>query len=231
MLEQQAKTYLAENGWLAGEPHWLRDAIISCSTLQSYEAGELTHIAGDDPGGMFGIAAGSFGIMIPTGNSELTICHLLRTGNWFGIGPVLTKGPRSLTYKAAEGSRVLYASLADLDKIAAGNPEFFRRIGMLSEGSYYAMGIKILGDLLIPSSERRVAAVLSRLGGFGIRETDSAAWPIPLSQAEIGQMSNCSRDRVSRALQKFQKAGWISVDYKKVLILDRVSLSRLSQGD
>lgn len=73
---------------------------------------------------------------------------------------------------------------------------------------------------LCTSGEHRIAAVLARLaqGGDGYKKGDPA--PIRLSQAEIGQVANASRDRVSRALQKFAKAGWITLDYRAIVIRD-----------
>jgi CRP/FNR family transcriptional regulator, cyclic AMP receptor protein len=230
MTEAQAKSVLAEMGWLAGEPAWMRDAMLACSSIRGFGAGELTHMVGDEPGGMFGIVAGSFGVMIPTTKSELALCHVLRPGVWFGMGPILTGGPRALSYRALERCTVLHAPLANLTKIGQRYPEFFRRIGILSESSYFTVGIRILGDLLIPTSERRVAAVLCRLGGLTEARIQHDPWPIPLSQAEIGQMSNCSRDRANRALQKFSKAGWIALQQKRIVIRDRTALENFVQG-
>jgi len=204
---------------------------MECVTLQIYNPGEYTHFAGDTSGGMFGIADGSFGVMIPAASGELVLCHVLRTGAWFGLGPILTNGPRSLTYKALEMSHLLHVSRPDLDAIANHYPDFHRRIGMLSESSFYAMGIQVLGDLLVRSGERRIGAVLARLsqGGDGHRKGDSA--PIHLSQADIGQIANASRDRVNRALQKFAKAGWIRLEYKTIVVRDAAALEAFVQRE
>jgi len=59
---------------------------------------------------MFGIAAGSFGVMITAASGELVQCHVLRRGVWFGLGPILTNGPRSLTYRAMEASHAMHVA-------------------------------------------------------------------------------------------------------------------------
>lgn len=231
MLEADAILALSVRGWLATEPEWLRDAVLRRVTLQKYTHGEYTHFAGDTSGGMFGIADGSFGVMIPTPSGELVLCHVLRTGAWFGLGPILTNGPRSLTYKALEMCHVLHIPRPDLEAIIRLYPDFYRRLAMLSEGSYYGMAVRVLGDLLVRSGERRIAAVLARLaqGGDGHRKGDPA--PIHLSQADIGQIANASRDRVNRALQKFAKAGWIALDYKAIVICDMDALEAFVQRE
>lgn len=229
--EADAKAILTAKGWLTSEPAWLREAMLKNGALQTYRPGEHTHFAGDESGGMFGVAAGSFGVMIPAATGELVLSHVLRTGVWFGLGPVLTNGPRSLTYRAMETSHVLHVSQADINKIAHAHPEFYRRIGMLSEGSYYAMAIRVLGDLLVRSGEQRIAAVLTRLAGSGMNEGQQASVELKLTQAEIGQISNTSRDRVNRVLQKFAKAGWVELDYRGIVIRDLAALQGFIQRD
>jgi CRP-like cAMP-binding protein len=231
MKDAEARSILATRGWLSGEPEWLRDAMVDCGTLQTYRAGEFTHFAGDATGGMFGIASGGFGVMIPVATGDLVLCHVLGKGTWFGLGPILTDRPRTLTYRAMETSHVLYVSQPDLAAIAQTQPEFYRRVAMLSEGSYYGMAVRVLGDLLVNSSERRVAAVLSRLAGAGPAVGGEERSTIRLSQADIGQISNASRDRVNRALQKFVKAGWIALDYKAVVIRDLKALEAFVQRE
>ena len=163
MCEEEAIGILRRSGWLATEPEWLAAAMTSGGRLRSFRQGEFTHYVDDDVGGMFGIVEGSFGVLVPGSNNELTLCHILAPGSWFGAGPILTQGRRSLTYKAMEPSRILHVSLSELHAIGERNPEFYRRIGALSENSYYAAAIRVVGDLLISSAERRVAAVLVRL--------------------------------------------------------------------
>jgi CRP-like cAMP-binding protein len=231
LLEADAISVLSAKGWLSAEPEWLRNAILERAVLQIYNQGEYTHFAGDTSSGMFGIADGSFGVMIPSASGELVLCHVLRTGAWFGLGPILTNGPRTLTYRALEKSYVLHVTRSDLDAIARLYPEFYRRIGMLSEGSYYAMGIKVLGDLLVRSGERRIAAVLARLAQGGDGHRTGRSEPIHLSQTDIGQIANASRDRVNRALQKFAKAGWIALDYKTIVIRDIAALEAFVQRE
>lgn len=231
MQEADAKSVLSKRGWLAEEPAWLRDAMMERAELQVYTPGVHTFFAGDATGGMFGIAEGSFGVMIPAASGELVLCHVLRTGAWFGLAPILTNGPRSLTYRALEKSHVLTVRRSELDAIAQSRPEFLHRIGVLSETSFYAMGVRVLGDLLVRSGERRIAAVLARLAQGGDGYKIGEPQPIHLSQAEIGQISNASRDRVNRALQKFAKAGWIELDFKAIVIRDINALEAFVQRE
>ena len=87
-----------------------------------------------------------------------------------------------------------------------------------------SIATRVVGDLLITSGERRIAAVLARLAsGNPVGQPT-----IGLSQAAIGQMSNASRDRVNRTLKKFANSGWIELGYQAVRIIDASALERFS---
>lgn len=230
MLDDATKHVLGNSGWLLREPEWVKHALFECGRFRSYKAGEFAYHADDDPGGMFGIVDGGFGVLIPSGGGEMMLCHVVRSGIWFGTGPILTTGRRTLSFRAVEPSRVVYVSLSDLNAIGARNPDFFRRLGALSESYFFAIAVGVISDLLIASGEQRIAAVLARIA----RPTESTLpchnWPIRLSQAEIGQMSNSSRDRVNRALQKFAGAGWIEIDYRAITVTDLRALEDHAHG-
>jgi CRP/FNR family cyclic AMP-dependent transcriptional regulator len=227
MTDTAAKDILRKTGWLAGEPDWLREALLSCARISAWKADELIYMVGDEPGGIYGIAEGGVGVLVPSGGNEMVLCHVLRPGMWFGLGPILAKGRRFLTFKTVEPSRTVHVTLADLNAIGARQPELFRRLGALSEASFHTIAIRVVGDLLISSGERRIAAVLARIAGAG---PDGATWPIRVSQSMLGQMSNCSRDRVNQALRKFAMAGWISADYRLITVNDLASLEAFTRG-
>jgi CRP/FNR family transcriptional regulator, cyclic AMP receptor protein len=224
MPESAAKSALRAKGWLASEPDWLRDALLGCAKLRTYQVGEYAYHLEDEPGGMFGIVSGGFGVIIPSG-AEMALCHVLRAGAWFGLGPVLTNGRRTFSFQAVEQSQALTVSLGDLHSIGARNPELYRRLGGLSEQSMQNIAARVVGDLLIPSGERRIAAVLTRLAGGG-----HSPAVLRLSQAMIAQMSNSSRDRVNRTLRKFATQGWLQLGYQTLTIIDSAALERFSRG-
>lgn len=227
MSERTAKAFLRGIGWLSNQPEWLKDALLSRARLRTYEAGEYTHHADDEPGGIFGIVDGGFGVVVPSG-AEMIVCHVIWAGAWFGLGPILATGRRTMSFRATETSRALVVSFSDLQSIGTQTPELYRRLGALSEHSMQTIAARIVGDLLITSGERRTAAVLVRLAGGGAAPTP---FPLRLSQSMIGQMSNSSRDRVNRALQKFATSGWVELRYNAVVILDAAALDSYARGE
>ena len=67
----------------------------------------------------------------------------------------------------------------------------------------------------------RVTSVLARANWIGGNN-------VPLSQADLGLMANASRKQVNAALHYFGKAGWITVGYRAIEVIDTLSLSEFA---
>jgi CRP/FNR family transcriptional regulator, cyclic AMP receptor protein len=225
MTQTEAKLLIQRHGWLASQPAWLRDSVLSRAKLRTYEPHEFTFHAEDDPGGIYGVISGGFGVMLPSGGGEMVLCHILRLGVWFGTGPVMTGGPRMMSFKALEPSSALHLSLSSIAEIKSEHVGFAQRLGSLSEANYSRIAAQVIVDLMMPSTERRIAATLARISRPEASSEVLAPWPIHLTQAELGQMANASRDRVSHALSKFEALGWIEVDYRIIRIKDLAALT------
>ena len=89
-----------------------------------------------------------------------------------------------------------------------------------------SIAARVVGDLLIPSGDQRIAAVLARLAGGGTGQPPAA---IPLSQQVIGQISNSSRDRVNRTLRRFEESGWVELGYQAVRVTDLAALEEFAR--
>jgi CRP/FNR family transcriptional regulator, cyclic AMP receptor protein len=228
MNESAAKQLVARIGWLASQPDWVRDAVIGASRMQRYETGRFLFHAGDEPGGMYCVVDGGFGALIPSGGNEMLLCHILRRGHWFGYGPILNSGQRKITFKAVEPTHALHVPLRALAAIGAEKPDFFRILGALNDMTIIMTSVQIVGDLLISSGVKRIAAVLTRIARPNVGDEAQGSWPIKISQAEIGQMSNASRDRVNHALATFEAAGWLTTEFKLITIKDMAALEEFA---
>ena len=226
MTEAEAKLLIQKHGWLATEPVWVRNSILSRVRLRRLEAHQFTYHVEDDPGGIYGVVSGGVGVMLPSGAGEMILCHVVRLGVWFGTGPVMTGRPRTMSFKAMEPSAVLHLSLSSIAEIRAEYPKFAQSLGALSESNYTGIAARVILDLMMPSTERRIAATLARMSKPEISSELLPPWPIHLTQVELGQVANASRDRVGHALRAFEAKGWIEVDYRVIRVKNLEALSR-----
>jgi CRP/FNR family transcriptional regulator, cyclic AMP receptor protein len=224
MDETAAKRIIRRHGWLAAEAEWVQNAILESARLKSFVINQAVYQFDDDPGGLYGVVDGGFGLSLPSGAREMALAHIVRRGVWFGHKPFLEGGTRTLSVRAIEPSLALHVPLSAIIEIGRHYPEFQRRIAALSEHNNNAATHRVIGDLMIGSGEKRIAATLARISKPERSQSASLPWPIRLTQAEIGQMANASRDSVNRALTKFEAKGWITVDYKIITVTDLAAL-------
>lgn len=227
----EAMATLRRVGWLAGEPKRMQDAILSRAILREYRADEYVYHADGEPGGIFGVVSGGLGVLIPSASGTMMLCHIARRGIWFGEGPANTGRRRALAVRSVEPSVVFHLPLQGIRALRADLPDFARLLAGLAVRNYAELTFRVIGDLMISPGERRIAATLVRISRPEPGDEDMPPWPIHLSQEDIGQMANASRDRVNRALAKFTRAGWISVDFRTVLVTDLARLEAFAWGE
>jgi CRP-like cAMP-binding protein len=157
------------------------------------------------------------------------MAHIERAGDWFGHGPVLRGGPRTLTFVAAEPSTLLQVPLDRLRPQLQNDPDFAARLAQMADASTETV-IGVARDLLIRDSAKRLAAVLLRVTAAGEVPPDNEQG-YALTQAQLGEMANISRHHVNRILGMMRRAGWIDARYNRIRLLDVAALKAFAWAD
>jgi CRP-like cAMP-binding protein len=212
----------AARGWLAEHPAAFRSLIFTEAVTVRADPGDCVFRRDDESNGLYGIVAGAIGIEGGHRRQSPLLGHVLRPGEWFGIKAVLHGGPRELTYRAVEPSRLLFISGSRLVPMMRSDADIAIRVGQLAEIGN-RLGSWIARDLLTPDAGRRLAAVLLRVLGTGdvVPDDPNGFW---LTHAQLGEMSNLSRHHVGRKLGAFEAAGWIACGYNRIRLLDAQAL-------
>ena len=183
--------------------------------------------AGAPPGGIYGVVSGGIAVEGCTAWHPPRMGHVHREGHWFGHGPALNGGNRTMGFRALEDSALLHVPLTALRREMRADSEMARLVGQMADlGTSLASWVAC--DLLISSAPRRVAAVLLRVTGAHEGVTPSAPDGFLLTQSEIGEMANASRLHVNRVLGQFAENGWIAKSYKHLRLLDAPALMRFA---
>jgi CRP/FNR family transcriptional regulator, cyclic AMP receptor protein len=222
--EKAARLELRGKGFLASMSDELQDEFLSYGKLRKFRSGDFAYHIGDAPGGMFGIVRGTFGVIVTSGD-ETAMCHLIRPGTWFGVAPVLSHGPRVMSFQAVEASEALAISLADLHAVGARFPELYRQIGAMSERIVQVTAARIVGDLLISSGQRRLAAVLVRLSGVWEGRPACSHSPLPAGDRSDEQSVTRSRQPVPSGARR---AGCIELRYGAVVVTNPEALEAIA---
>ncbi|MGL6182504.1 MAG: Crp/Fnr family transcriptional regulator [Aestuariivirga sp.] len=219
----------AARGWLSEHPAPFLSLLFNDAVVLEARPGTFVYRRDDQSNGLYGIVSGAIGIEGGHRRQSPLLGHIMRSGEWFGIKALLHGGPRELTYRAIEPTRLVFIARTRLVPLMQKDPTVAVRVGQLAEIGN-RLGAWIARDLLTPDASRRLAAVLYRVLGAGEVEPDdpSGFW---LTHQQLGEMANLSRHHVGRKLTSFEAAGWIACGYNRVRLQDAEALAAFAYGD
>lgn len=229
MKKSEAGRVLCSTGWLSSQSAELQREILRFGQVRRLKAGEAVHHSGDCAGGFYGLVTGGIATYLPVGHGAFQLATILRPGHWFGISPLMTGNPRSMTFQASESSSLLSVSLADVNRIVGSDVTRMRSIATLSEQAT-EIAVEVIQTLLIRDTDKRIAATLLRVSCACSRPI-TASIDSKVSQSELAEMANTSRHSVSRALSRLENKGWIEVTYRQIRILKFSEVKDFVFGD
>lgn len=224
---ERAKTFLASHGWLAACPPDFARAILQAGMVRHVPPGDSFNIAGDEEGGIWGVAAGQAGLFSGVNSPGAPLCLLLLPGDWGGIGPLFAS-PRLSTCVAQVPSSVVHVPLRSLHRLLADRPAWWEPIAQLAFRLAVQYG-RMLVDLQIPASRARLAAVLLNISR--LRATGSEGPALTLTQEELGALANLSRHPTSVFLKAFEQQKLVSLGYRSLRVVDAAGLRAIAEGD
>ncbi len=146
-------------------------------------------------------------------------------GGWFGEGSMLKDEPRRYDAIALRDSRVAILRRDTFHWLLDHSISFNRYLLMqLNERLGQFIGLVESERLL--DTDGRVARCLCTL--FNALLYPDPTPQLAISQEEIGYLTGVSRQRVNRALKTLESAGFLSVEYGGITVLDLDGLQRFA---
>jgi CRP-like cAMP-binding protein len=211
---------LSRKGWLEAQPDDFRRHMVAFGRRRTLESDELVALEGEEDSRMYGILSGAIACSGSHGHDSPILATVLFPGQWFGYGPQLGHLPRILTFHAQTPSVLIAFGNAELQKIRTIVPDFSERLAQLAvlQTNYVAA---VATEVLIPDVAKRIVAVLLRLASWSAPQS-----LVPVSQADLAEMSNTSRQTVSKVLKKLEQNDLIGVRYGGIEVPDVSALAR-----
>lgn len=219
----KAKEILTSVGWLSQQPEAFQAEILRRSILMRFAPGDVIYRLGDPLGGVYGLVSGAVTVTTSPPVATPRLFHVGVPGSWIGEGPFLVREPRRVGMQAVVETWMMHLPLEAMDQIAARDPAAIRHFIKILMINLDIL-VRAFYDLQNPSDNFRVASALLRITSA----TDEA---VPLSQAELGVVSNTSRKQVNAALKQFEAAGWLARGYRTIAITDRQALHRFTERE
>ena len=191
---------------------------------KSYPKGSVI-LFEDDPGdSLFVIREGRVKVVLVGEDGREVILGVLGVGEHFGELSLIDDQPRSAHVIAMEDATLLVLRREDFRRRVETAPSVaWSLLTEMSRRLRRADGK--IGGLVLLDVPGRIARLLLDLA----EEAGSELVEKPLTHQTIAQMIGASRETVSRAMRDFQDQGWVSVERRRIRVVDRAGLERRSQ--
>jgi CRP-like cAMP-binding protein len=224
MQLEDAKRIVLRSGWLSRQPPGFQASVIEAAELGFFPAGTDVYSLGDAPHDLWGLVKGALVVLIAPEAVAPTLVHIATPGWWVGDTALINNTPRRVGLTAREDTWMLRLSIRSIERLAAGDPEVWRRIAQITVG-HLDHALSIVAGLTLRDSHARVAMTIRRLADLDGTLGGGPA-TVRVSQDELGEMTRLSRNAVARILGDLETEGLLHRRYGRVEIADIGALRR-----
>jgi CRP/FNR family transcriptional regulator, cyclic AMP receptor protein len=201
-------------------------ALASALTTRAVVRGHVVFQEGEKGDRLFVVLDGKIKISRAAADGRENLLAVLGPGEMFGELSLFDPGPHTATATAITESTLASLDHDDLRPLLLAQPtvaaQFLRALAERLRRTNEAMA-----DLVFSDVPGRVAkALLDLAERFGDESSDGVLVRHDLTQEELAQLVGASRETVNKALSEFANRGWIRLEGRSVLLLDRERLAR-----
>jgi CRP-like cAMP-binding protein len=185
------------------------------------------HVVFNDTGDrLFVVLDGKVKISRASVDGRENLLALLGPTEMFGELSLFDPGPRTATATTVTETTLASLDHDDLRPLLSERPgvavELLAALAQRLRRTNEAMA-----DLVFTDVPGRVAkALLDLAARFGSEEADGIRVRHDLTQEELAQLVGASRETVNKALSEFGHRGWLRIEGRSVLLIDRERLVR-----
>lgn len=198
----------------------------NCKTSRMVRKGETIFTEGENINGVFCVKDGVCKMTKLSSNGRDQIVHLVKKGELLGQRSMISDEPANLSAIALEDMQVCFIPKSEMLAFFNENNRFSMNVmkticGDLREADNFMV------DMAQKTVKERLAHTLLYLEDEFGTNTDKTL-KLQLSREEIASMIGTATESCIRLLSDFNKSGLIELNGKKIIIKDRVKLSRMS---
>jgi CRP-like cAMP-binding protein len=229
-LVAEARAALAASPWLLNASPDFSQALLERAIMRLSPPGATLFHAGDEGGGLFGIARGTVELSLALDHPDTSIIHLGHAGYWAGFRPLLGR-VRGVGVVARDEVLWALVPLHEVQRLLGANPAWWRDIAMLADDSAET-ALGALADMTRADSRLRAIAVLLRLAGARYSDPPGGGpFELRLSQAELAAIAVMSRNTLNAIMRDLMSARFVAVGYRSILIREPARLRAMLQAD
>ena len=196
--------------------------------METIEArkGEVLFSEGEPGDSLYIVLSGKLKVGRRAGDGRQNLIAVMGPSDMVGELSLFDPGPRTATATAVVDTRLARLRKQALRPWLTNRPEIAEQLLRVVARRLRRTNA-MLGDLIFTDVPGRVAKQLLQLSQrFGTMENGQLRVTHDLTQEELAQLVGASRETVNKALADFAHRGWVRLEGKTVVILDRERLAR-----
>ncbi len=208
-----------------GLPEDQISAIKKIAVAKQFNRGEIIFSDGDEGNGFFVIAEGRVKVFKVSTEGKEQILHIFGPGQPFGEVPVFTGQKFPANAQAIDKTRVLFFHRASFVDLISANPSLALNMLAIMSKKLRQFAVQI-ENLSLKEMPARLASYLIFLADE--QNTDDVV-SLKISKGQLASILGTIPETLSRVFAKLSSRNLISVDGKKISLLDRGGLEDLAE--
>lgn len=194
----------------------------------SHKKGQILYYEGTRPLGVFCISSGVVKVFKTASNGKEQIVRLAQRGEFLGYTSLIGEETYSNTASIVEDAKICFVPKEIFLKILTEDTRFHRRITKALCQDLGVMEEKLTDATQKTIRERLAFTLLKLSDSYGVEGPEKSRIDLNLTREEIAGLVGTATETVIRLLSEFKKDGLIDLQGKKIIILDRTKIARLS---
>ena len=195
----------------------MQSLIEQSGSVRKYAKDEIIYLQGDTAQSFCYIKKGSVKVYMNSVDGNEKTLNTARHGEIIGEGAFFDKKPRVSSAKALTNTEVIMIDKKRLTDIIAQHPTLAFELREI-----LANRIRLLSSQLDSMTFMQADA---RIAGLLLESEHNGS--VAITHEEIANAVGVSRVTVSKTLSRFAKSGYISTEYRRILIKSREDLEKL----
>ena len=229
MIEPLHLLQLNKNFWYSGLDQHFKHFICGHAHIRQIEKDYRVFLSGDVFNGIYAVLDGAIQLGYIDIHGKEAIAAIAEPIMWFGEISLVDAQPRSHDAIALKKSTILHIPAAAIQQLLKQHPEFWFHIAQLTSQKLRYAFMELISLQTQSLNQRLAQRLLFILNGYG-NHLEIQQDTIHISQEQLAQLLNCSRQSVNQALQYLEKMQIIKIAFKQIEILDLKLLHQVAHA-
>jgi len=195
--------------------------------MRSYDAGEIVFQEGDPADSFYVVLDGRLAMSVTSADGRELTASIIERDEVFGeLALLSTEGHRQATVRALEPSEALLIYRRDFDHLRQRHRAFSELLVDILTLRVRSMSVQLEEALYLPVQTRILRRLVELARSYGGGREPAV---IPLTQEDIAGLAGTARATVNRILRAERNRGTVSLEKRRITVLDLDSLVRRSR--